>query len=92
MAQAYRWAYSDILQLTYPQILMLNHAADVNRRRLDLRIKQKRNDGTATLSEEVADMPLVGGRKLTDLTSDEYISYLSSDGPRPRIIKTQKPT
>ena len=71
---------------------MLNHAAEVNRKRMDLRIKRRRELGRITASDEIADMPTINGRKITELTSDELISYHSKDGPRPRIIKPKGKT
>lgn len=91
LAQAYRWSYDEIMRLTYPQILLLNHAADVNKKRLDARIKSRRRDGTASIAEELSDMPVYKGRKLTDLTSEELASYMGPDGPRPKVIKRKRP-
>lgn len=90
MAQAYRWTLDDIRKLTYPQILMLNAAAETNRKRMDARIKRKRADGTMSIQEEIADMPLVNGKRFDELTSDELLASHVGEGPKPRIIKAPK--
>ena len=69
----------------------MNHAANVNRKRLDLSIKERRNAGQATVEDELNDVKM-GGKKLTDMTTEEYANYLGSDFPRPRVIKTKKPS
>ncbi len=68
----------------------MNHAADINRKRMDQSIKDRRRRGEATQNDDIQEMT-VGGKKLTDMTSEEYASYLGSDVPRPRYIKTKKP-
>ena len=91
MAQAYHWTLEDINKLTYLQIMLLNHAAEVNRKRLDLHIAKNRDAGTLSPSEQVADMPLFKGRRVDELTSDEYMKYLGASGGKgPRVIKTSK--
>lgn len=91
LAQAYRWPLRDILDLTLPQVYMLNRAASYNKQRLDRMIEQKRRDGTLDPSESLAaDPPLVHGKRLDELTSDEYLSYMgasSGDGVREVSIK-----
>jgi hypothetical protein len=68
---------------------MLNAAAELNRKRQDARIKERREDGTSTVEDMVSEMPIIGGKRLDDLTSDEYLNYLG--GPRPRVINVTKP-
>lgn len=90
LAQAYRWTLDDIRKLTYPQILMLNHASGINKKRMDARIESKRRSGTMTPGEMVADTPLIGGKRLDELTSEELFRHHGSEGPRPRVIKPKK--
>ena len=80
----------EIAKLTYPQILMLNHASSVNKKRMDARIEAKRRNGTMTPNEMVADMPLIGGKRLDEMTSDELLRHHGGEGPRPKVIKAKK--
>jgi hypothetical protein len=75
--------------LTYPQIVMLNHAASYNRKRMDLAIKDRRARGEATVSDALQEEPVIGGKKLTDMSSDEIFGYMGK-AARPRVIKTTK--
>jgi hypothetical protein len=65
-----------ILSLTMPQIIMLNHASHINKQRLDVKIKEGRDTGTQTVEEAVADAPVYKGKRLDELTSEEYLAYL----------------
>jgi hypothetical protein len=51
-----------------PQIILLNHAAWVNGKRLDAR--------TAKPSQE--DEPVFGGKKLDEMDSDDLTNYYST--------------
>jgi hypothetical protein len=68
---------------------MLNHAAEVNRKRMDLRINERRRLGQLSDSEQVLETT-VNGRKLTEMTSDELLQHHGGEGPRPKVIKTKK--
>lgn len=68
---------------------MLNHASHINRKRMDARIKRDRAAGKFSIQDDVADMQLVNGRKLTELTSEEIINA-HEEAPRPRVIKVKK--
>jgi hypothetical protein len=67
-----------VLRRTMPQILMLNHAAHTNRRRMDLQMEAKREGGTldrleAGFHEEA---PVWRGKKFSELTSDEMMTWI----------------
>ncbi len=48
-AEAYHWTLSQVMELTWPQIVMLNHASAVNSERSDRRYKAKdKNKGNGT--------------------------------------------
>lgn len=66
------------MRLTMPQILMLNHAAVVNRARLDARTRHRQDTGTMTMEDVVNTMPLFNGKPINELTSEEYAQYLAS--------------
>jgi len=69
---------------------MLNAAAEINRKRMDARIKQRRENGESTLQEDIAELPMINGKRLDELTSDEYLNYMGREGPRPKVIKIKK--
>lgn len=67
------------MRLTMRQILMLNHAAAVNKLRMDEKIKRGRDKGDYdTLDEEVSDSVVFEGKRFDELTSDEYSRYMNS--------------
>lgn len=43
IAEAYGWTLNKILDLTIPQIILVNHAAFINNKRFELRIKKDRS-------------------------------------------------
>lgn len=67
------------MRLTMPQIYMLNHAAAVNKKRLDAKIKwQRDHDKFDTVNDAAsAGLPMFNGKSVDQLTSDEYQSYLA---------------
>jgi hypothetical protein len=78
----------EIAKLTYPQVIMLNHAAGINHKRMELGVKKRREQGNSTLSDDVSEMTMPDGRKLTEMTSAEIID--AHEGARPRTIKVKK--
>lgn len=65
LCQAYHWTLPEAMRLTWPQILMLNHAAWVNGKRFD----ESRNKATN------GDAPVMGNKRLEELNSDEMAQY-----------------
>lgn len=63
------------MKLTMPQIIMLNAGAEVNRQRLDRRIAKGRQSGYATIEDKMADEPMWNGKRVSELTSAEYVQY-----------------
>jgi len=68
LCQAYHWSLTDALRLTVPQVLMLNHAAWVNQKRSEERVKAKEAD------KDGKD-PVWCGKKVDELNSDEFAAY-----------------
>jgi hypothetical protein len=64
LAQAYHWSLDQILELTMPQILMLNHAAWVSAER-----RRPLKEG------EFTHEPTIRGKKLEEATTDEWVDY-----------------
>lgn len=91
MAQAYSWSYDEILKLTYPQIILMNHAAEVNRKRMDERIRERRGDGKGDLPGGLEE-PTIEGKKVSEVTTEEYLKHLGqSDGVvRGKVIKPKR--
>lgn len=61
------------MKLTMPQILMLNHAAYVNKTRSDRKQAKK-----APVVDEPSSEPTFRGKPLSQLSSEEYALYVSS--------------
>jgi hypothetical protein len=76
--------------LTYPQVIMLQHAAWYNRQLLDKRLEAKRQSNTQTFTESLADAPMYHGKRFDELSSDDLIAMSSEDHRGPKIIKTKK--
>lgn len=90
-AQAYHWSLDQIAQLTYPQIILLNHAAHFNRQVFDARTADRRRRGQPpTVADQVQDAPIFNGKRLNEMTTDEMLSYQGLDAPKVKVIKTKK--
>lgn len=66
------------MRLTLPQILMLNHAAHVNRQRLDKQMDAKK-DGNALERIEASfheEQPIWRGKKWSEMTSEDMATYV----------------
>ena len=64
-------------------MLMLNHAAHVNKKRVDLAVEEGRKDGSFTdeMSGAVKGDPVVwNGKRFSEMNSDEMAMYLRSGG------------
>ncbi len=57
--------------LTVPQIVMMNHAAYINNKRLESRSKNRQTEEHS--SSEI----VMNGKKLEELTSEEQMRYYS---------------
>lgn len=87
LAQAYHWTLDDIKKLSYVQVLLLQHAASHNRKLLDKRLEEGRKKGTLSPSDEMAE----GGRKITEMSSDEIMMLAGTESGRgPKVIKLRK--
>lgn len=71
LMQAYHWSYEEAMRRTLPQIVLLNHAATVNSKRMDARIKAK------DAPKDEGDEPVWHGKKLSEMNSDEMTAYYS---------------
>lgn len=71
LCQAYHWTMGEAMSLTMPQIIMLNHAASVNSKRMEQRMKRKH---TTTDNQEGYE-PVYNGKTLDEMTSDEMVQY-----------------
>jgi hypothetical protein len=63
------------MKLTLPQVIMLNHAADVNKKRADERQEVKRNQD----QKEEEDPVVFLGKKASELSQDEFSLYVGTD-------------
>lgn len=74
-AQNYRWPMHEILDLTMPQIYMLNGAASENRRRMESKVAH--NQSTHSPKREPAPNPANTwrGKPIDQLNTDEYKQY-----------------
>jgi hypothetical protein len=63
-----------------PQVIMLTHAAHVNRQRVKVKADEEVGDDQPVTSRAVrSDMPSVNGKPIDELTSEEYARYLMAD-------------
>lgn len=85
-AQAYHWTLPDIAKLSYIQVILLNHAAVHNKKVLDKRIEA----GDVSDREALATAPLVNGKRMDELTSDEIMAMASKSGKAPKSVKVKK--
>lgn len=72
LAEGYRWSYEECVKRTYPQIIMLGHAAHVAKQRMDKRLEQNKKKTAPPVDE-----PIFNGKRLDELSSDEYVAYYS---------------
>lgn len=73
-AQNYRWSMLEILNMTMPQIYMLNGGAMLNRQRLDQRVGK--GHAVRTPKGPVPSEIVWNGKTLEQLNSDEYMAYV----------------
>jgi hypothetical protein len=58
-----------------PQIIMMQHAAWINKKRLDAAVKNRQASGDSTFSDQLAEMPTYNGKPIDQLTTEEYMAY-----------------
>jgi hypothetical protein len=72
------------MQMTLPQIMILNHAAWVNSQRSDERYKRKREREEKIAAEQKKrdeEDPVVwNGKRLSEMNSDEWAQYYGDAG------------
>jgi hypothetical protein len=86
LAQAYHWTLDDISKLSYPQVLLIQHAASYNRKVLDARLEDAKSKNQMTMTEELAEF----GKPISQMTSEELMLAAGSEGGRPKVIKIKK--
>jgi hypothetical protein len=57
-----------------PQVIMLQHAQWINKKRMDVLVKRNRDRGETSVEEKFAGAAF-NGKPIDQLTSDEYILY-----------------
>lgn len=80
---SYHWSVREVLDLTYPQIVLLSHASHVNRKRagLDKIGKNSESHASGPLEDYRVDgTPKWHGKNIDELTSDEYNAYVAEAG------------
>lgn len=82
LAQAYHWSFEDTIRRTMPQIIMLNAAASVNKKRTDAKLasQKEKGEGSGSISNDIQESAIDAftGKKVEELNSEEYIKYLQS--------------
>lgn len=73
LCQNYGWSFEESMHMTLPQIILLNHAAALNAKRVDLKVK-----ANAKKKEREAEDPVVhGDKRLSQLDSNDMVHYYS---------------
>lgn len=79
LCQSYHWEFAAAKKLTLPQIVMLNHAADVNHKRAEERIKAKEQ-----AKKQGVENPVVfGGKRVDELGTEDFIRYWGVSAQEP---------
>jgi len=82
LCQTYHWPLHEVMSLTVPQIIMLNHAAWVNQERVKKRVANEPTAADMRKQQEDELMngdPIVwNGKRLSELNSDEMAIYMNS--------------
>jgi hypothetical protein len=80
ICQAYHWSLKDVMRMTLPQIIMMNHAAWVNQERSERRYKVKREmeeqKSASRTSPQTAEELVIGNKKMSEMTSEEIARQL----------------
>lgn len=80
LAQAYHWSFEDMKSLTLPQLLLMNHAAEVNRKRADeTHERKKKREELRKQQKEKEELknPWIEefGKRFDEMDSDEQLEY-----------------
>jgi hypothetical protein len=75
LCQAYHWTLPEAMKLTLPQILLFNHAASVNGRRMDNKQEARKKQDETSKSRNEKDPIVYNGKRLSQLTDDEQEAY-----------------
>jgi hypothetical protein len=74
----------DCLKITLPQVILLNHASQVNRSRLDKKLDHYRRTNTGSMEDQMeaamnpeGSQALYKGKRLDQLTTEEYVDYMN---------------
>lgn len=79
--QSYRMPLDQCRRLTYPQILMLNHGAAVNKARLDRKLKTESaepSQAPRARAPEHKGWPMFEGKPVNKLDGPAYHRYIMS--------------
>lgn len=71
LCEAYHWTLEDVRKLTLPQIILMNHAAFVNRENSERRYEAKRKS-EENLSSESKRVKEMKGKELTDYLTSSW--------------------
>lgn len=72
LCEAYGWTLQEAMQLTLPQIILLNHATYVNRENLERKMDAKKQlEDNGETDEARADRKRVG-----DMKSEDLVGYV----------------
>lgn len=71
LCQGYHWSYKDVLSLTVPQLLMLNHASHVNSERMKAKYDVKNDTDTESAND-------FRGKPVEELNDDELSQYFKT--------------
>lgn len=63
------------MRLTTPQIILLNHAASINYKRMEAR---RKHEGDKKQETDDNDPVVMNGKRLSELNTDEMMAYLNN--------------
>jgi hypothetical protein len=75
LCQNYGWSFEETMHMTLPQIILLNHAASINSKRVDIRVKANAKKKEREAERETNDPIVHGNKRLSQLDSNDMIDY-----------------
>lgn len=75
--EAYGWSYDQALSRTMPQIIMLGHASHITSERKTKRMEVHKTTSSRKKEIEEDDPVVLGGKRLSELSTNEYMLYFS---------------